>query len=425
MARLKLTAKGVEKVSTTKAQEDFWDTLVPGLHLRVSGTTGRKTWLVRYRANGTQRRVKLGIYAPDSNPDLGLLSLADAREASRPYLAAADAKRDLAREEEVVAQAEEVRQSGSSFEKMAEEVLKARARKGRAGRPTRDSTQRERRRILEKEILPRWKGREAGAITRREVVLLVEGIADRGAQVQANRTLALLRLLFNDAIRRGFPGVETNPAHLVEAPGAEPPRRRYLGKTEIRAVWKATVEETPLIRGVFRLALLTGQRIGSVCAMRWDGIQGEGDTALWRIPAEDFKGGRPHLVPLSPEALRALRELEEDQVSEDQVFPSRAGCKKPHLTNLTKPLDRIRDRSELEHWTAHDFRTTFRTWATRAKEDGGMGIPGNVADAVLGHAENTLGWNRYQGDQELYLLHEKREALNAWGAFVANVVKEG
>lgn len=408
MAKRRLTDAGVRSLATKKRQEDFWDSLTPGLCLRVSGSTGRKTWLVRYRANGKHRRHKLGTYPH--------MSLAEARDEARDVQSDADAGKDPA----LARQAEQ--ETGGTFEAMAREVLEARARKGKGGKPTRKSTQRERERILERELLPEWGQRDPSTITRREVVLLVEGIAKRGSPVMANRTLALIRLLFNDALRRGFPGLEASPAHMVEPPGAEGSRDRYLDADEIKVVWGATEPENPLTRAAYRLALLTGQRIGSVLRIRWDGIDQNGTGALWTIPAEHFKGRRKHLVPLSDEALAIIDELREIAHNDEWAFPSRAGSKRPHMTNLAGALARIRDRSGLDHWTAHDFRTTFRTHATRAKADGGLGVASNVADAVLGHAENTLGWNRYQGDRPRYLLHEKREALTAWGAFVGKAV---
>ena len=61
---------------------------------------------------------------------------------------------------------------------------------------TREATQRERKRILGKELAPTWGHRPAADITRREVVHLVEEIAKRGAPIVANRTLSLIRLIF-------------------------------------------------------------------------------------------------------------------------------------------------------------------------------------------------------------------------------------
>ena len=89
MPRVKLTAKGLETLSTDRPQEDFWDILTPGLCLRVSGSEGgKRTWFVRYRVGGKHRRQKLGTYPR--------LSLADARDEARHTLQRADAGADPA-----------------------------------------------------------------------------------------------------------------------------------------------------------------------------------------------------------------------------------------------------------------------------------------------------------------------------------------
>ncbi|MDE2676438.1 MAG: tyrosine-type recombinase/integrase [Gemmatimonadota bacterium] len=401
MPRLKLSARGVAAAKTDRTREEFWDTVTPGLVLRVSGKSGAKTWGVRYRAAGARRRQKLGGYPQ--------LSLSEARAAAREVQRRADAGDDPAKERAD-------RKAGRyTFWRLADEVLAARAMR------TRVVTQRERARMLQKDLLPAWGDRPVADITRREVVHLVEGIARRGAPVVANRTLGLIRLIFNDGLRRGFPTLEANPAHLVEPPTKETGRDRYLTSAEIGIVWQATEDETRATRGAFRLALLTGQRIGSVCAMRWDGIRGD----LWTIPPEHFKGKRTHLVPLSAEALGVIEQLRADAQSDTWVFPSRARTEHEHLTNLAGSLSRVRKKTSIPNWTVHDFRATFRTHAVRATEDGGLAIPAHVADAVLGHKEATLGFARYTGDRDRYLLHEKRSGLQKWGAFVRNAVEGG
>ena len=81
-------------------------------------------------------------------------------------------------------------------------------------------------------------------------------------------------------------------------------------------------------------------------------------------------------------------------------------------------VSRLRKKTLIPSWTVHDFRTTFRTHAVRAIEGSGLAIPAHVADAVLGHKEATLGFERYTGDRDRYLLHAKRDALQKWSAFV-------
>jgi len=405
MARQRLSAKGVDAIRTDQRQEDFWDDLTPGLCLRVSGSTGRKTWLVRYRANGKHRRMKLGVYPS--------MSLAAARQRARTLILKAQEGEDP------IVEKRAARGDDRTFEAMAREVLDEKAE------TTRERTQAERERILAADILPEWKGRPAGAITRREVVQLVERISRR-APIAGNRALALIRLLFNEGLAREFPGLEYNPAHRVRNPRPEGGRDRYLERDEIRTVWGATETELPVMRGIFRVALLTGQRIGNVAAMEWSEID---DTDVWRIPTDKFKGGRPHLVPLSDEVLAVLEELR--GVDKDVVFPGRDDGKQKHVVTTSPALTRIRERSKLPHWTAHDFRTTFRTHATRSakpkntKDPAGLGMPPNVADAVLGHVEASLGFRRYTGDGERYLLAEKRETLESWGAFVRAAVEQG
>lgn len=402
MARLRLTAKGVENLTSAKVQTDFWDELTPGLCVRV-GASGRKTWFVRYRANGTHRRMKLGGYPA--------LSLAEARKKARRVQAKADAGEDPAQERD------DSRSADTTFEAMAREVLNAKSA------TTRSSTRRERDRILEVELLPLWKRRPAASITRREVVQLVESIAER-APTMANRTLALIKTVYNGALKRGFPSVESNPASLID-PFPEARRLRFLECDEIAQVWRAIEAEAPLWSGAFKLTLLTAQRIGSVLAMRWADID---KADVWTIPAEHFKGGRRHAVPLSSEARRVIDNL--PRIDEEFVFPAgRSDATKQHLAGHNAALRRIREASGLPRWTVHDFRTTFRTHATRAerptnsKDPRGLGVAPHIADAVLGHKEASLGFDRYTGEPERYLLAEKREALEHWGAFVVTCAR--
>lgn len=56
---------------------DYWDTVLRGFGVRVSAQ-GRKTWVLRYRVNGRQRRLTIGTFQS--------LGLAKAREAARSAL---------------------------------------------------------------------------------------------------------------------------------------------------------------------------------------------------------------------------------------------------------------------------------------------------------------------------------------------------
>ena len=66
------------------------------------------------------------------------------------------------------------------------------------------------------------------------VIRLLDETRDRGAEITANRLLALVRVFFNWLVARGV--VETSPVTGVKAPTAERSRDRVLGRTS-RSGW--------------------------------------------------------------------------------------------------------------------------------------------------------------------------------------------
>ena len=112
--------------------------------------------------------------------------------------------------------------------------------------------------------------RRADSITRQDIIRLLDGITDRGAPIMANRTLAVIRKMFNFACGRGVVG--GNPAGGVQAPNPERTRDRTLSEEEIARLWTAitTTSGTALaIRLALLFALATGQRSGEVRGATW------------------------------------------------------------------------------------------------------------------------------------------------------------
>ncbi|MCH7992026.1 MAG: DUF4102 domain-containing protein, partial [Gemmatimonadetes bacterium] len=62
MPRKKLTDRSLRNLSTEKTLEEYWDTSFPGsFGVRVM-KSGRKTFVLMYRAGGRRRKLKLGTY---------------------------------------------------------------------------------------------------------------------------------------------------------------------------------------------------------------------------------------------------------------------------------------------------------------------------------------------------------------------------
>ena len=74
--------------------------------------------------------------------------------------------------------------------------------------------------ILEKDALSRFGKRKAKDITRRDIITMLDEIVSRGAPIQANRTLEIIRKLFNWAVARDVLGA--NPCYRVPKPRTVP-----------------------------------------------------------------------------------------------------------------------------------------------------------------------------------------------------------
>lgn len=101
-------------------------------------------------------------------------------------------------------------------------------------------------RIIEKDVLPDWGRRKAKDITRRDIIRLLDGVAERGG-VMANRTLAVIRKMFNFAVSRDI--VPTSPCTAVQAPAPENRRDRVLTAEEIKAFWQG-LGKTRITEGI-------------------------------------------------------------------------------------------------------------------------------------------------------------------------------
>ena len=227
------------------------------------------------------------------------------------------------------------------------------------------------------------------------------------APIMANRTLALVRKMFNFAIERDW--LEANPCHMVKRPGTEKQRDRVLNDDEIRRVWSALDKEESMIAALFRLRFLTAQRGGEVQGASWAEIDLE--NRWWTIPAERSKNGLAHRVPLSPPATKILKALKAGaDDKETWVFPSpkKAG---EHMNHAQKAIERVVEQSSVE-FRGHDLRRTAASLMV------GAGVSRLVVSKILNHVESgvTAVYDRHTYDIE------KRAALDFWGKRVDAIV---
>jgi integrase len=149
-------------------------------------------------------------------------------------------------------------------------------------------------------------------------------------------------------------------------------------------------------------AILTAARSGEVRGATWEEI--DLDNALWTVPAERMKAGKPHVVPLSEAALRVFKRAQELRAGSNYVF---AGNSPKHPMSDMTLMKVLRDMGE--GCTAHGFRSTFRDWVSEQTN-----FPGEIAEAALAHAiQNKTEAAYRRGD----LLEKRRKLMEAWGSY--------
>lgn len=411
MPSLKLTRTSVADLATPDRPVTFWDTGVPGFGIALR-PSGARSWVCQYRTGAggrgaTLRRVTLG--------DPGTVTLEEARAEARTVIARARvgqdtaaeraAEREANRTKAVIEERDTVRALVEQFDRRHLASLKS----GRAARA-----------FLDRFIVKEWGTRDVRTITKRDVLDLLDGIADSGRGTTANRVLAHARKFFNWCVEREV--IERSPCDKVRPPAKEQARDRVLSDEEVRLFWRAC-EEAGAPWGPFgRFLLLTGQRLNEAARMTPAEVQGD----LWRLAPARTKNGRAHDVPLTHAALAALAEaaplsgggfvFTTNGRSPFQGFhKARAALHAGMAKAAAKELPEGAEVPEIAHWTWHDLRRTAATGMAR------LGVPVRVTEAVLNHVSGTGG-----GIVAVYQKHdfaaEKRQALEAWAGLVARIV---
>jgi integrase len=104
-----------------------------------------------------------------------------------------------------------------------------------------------------------------------------------------------------------------------------------------------------------RLAPLVFVRPIELVIAEWEHV--DLNAAQWRIPAERMKMRRPHLVPLSRQALALFRAARQRSRGSRYVFPAARDTNRPiHAGAINSALRRLGYHHH--EMTAHGFRTT-------------------------------------------------------------------
>ena len=273
-----------------------------------------------------------------------------------------------------------------------------------AKRRTRPNTQRQTEHVLRDIVLPAWRGRTVHDIRRRDVIALIDHVAE-GRPVQANRTLAILSKFYKWMMARDV--IVASPVAGVARPAKETARDRSLSDAEITALWLACDAVGGPMAPCIKVLLLTGQRRSEVAGMRWDEVAGD----LWSLPPSRVKNNRPHSVPLSRQVLAIIEAM--PRIG-DHVFTINGATPLTSFSGFKREIDAVMALSQPFVW--HDLRRTCAAGMQR------LGVRTETIEQVLNHRSGS-----YRGVIGVYQvdpMHEaRRDALQLWANHVDAVVR--
>lgn len=362
-----------------------------GLSLEVY-PSGGLAWRYRYRLNGKLEKVALGKY-----PAVSLKAARQKRDELATMVAQGQSPAKQKQLRKVALATEStVREFGERY--FTDVVVRDRKSPSVV------------RRYLEQALYPAFGDRPLREVTAADIQRIVFAKRDHGFPAAAAGIRNLCKRMWDYAIVCSV--TETNPAaalpvRFITRPR---PRTRALTPDEIRKYLHAVYQSN--MRRQFKLSLhlilLTLVRKSELGFAKWKDV--DLDQAEWRIPEENSKTGKQHIVYLSRQAIDLFQELKQLAGNSEWVVPGRSGPGKPFAHNaLNKALDGI--NVPIDPFTIHDLR---RTGSTRLHE---AGFSSDVIEKALNH---SIGGIRGVYNHAEYAA-PRREMLQFWGDYLENL----
>jgi integrase len=363
-----------------------------GLYLEVA-PAGGKWWRQKYRFLGKEKRLSLGTY-----PDVSLTEAREKRDAARKLLAAGV---DPGAHRKATRAASEER-AANSFEVIAREWL--------AKQTWVESYRVKVLAWLENDVFPRIGSRPIAEITAAEFLAVARRIEARGAIESAHRVMQVCGQVMRYAIASSR--AEQNPVANLKGALPPPTEKHHAAITEPDAVGGLLraidgYSGSLVTRCALQLAPLVFVRPGELRQAEWSEL--DLDAKEWNLPAEKMKMRKPHLVPLSRQAIAVLKELQPLTGRGRYIFPGGRSPRRPMSSNAVNGALRNLgfDKGTM---TGHGFRAMARTILDEVLHYRPDYIEHQLAHEV--RDPNGRAYNRTAH------LPERRKMMQAWADYL-------
>jgi integrase len=362
-----------------------------GLYLLVR-PSGDKVWRCDYKQDGTYKTASFGKF-----PEISITAAREKREALRAELRAVTAAPDAP----------------------PAEPFKTFALRWLEGRKTvLDEGYAERVRIrLVQDVFPYIGAKPVNEIEPQDVLVALRAVEDRGALEAAKRIRQYISNSFKLAIAEGK--CKYNPAGDLSAALKPKPRVKHRSALQLdqmpdflSRLRRVTDTQAKL---ALRLVLYTVARTDEVRFANWSEFEGlSGADPTWRIPADRMKMHREHRIPLSRQAVLALKEIRAVGDPGDYLFASdtRSG-----VISENAMLTILYNNGYYGKATVHGFRTTF---STAANESGKWNR--DWIEMALAHGDDDAVRGAYNAAE---YMPQRRKLLQWWGNLLDAKEAEG
>lgn len=185
----------------------------------------------------------------------------------------------------------------------------------------------------------------------------------KGARDVAQRQFGTLSQIFRYAVTHGMaernPAADFKPSDVLAPHKAQ--HRAHIEPASLPGLLLAVdaYDRKPVLRLALKLMALTFVRTQELLQAPWSEF--DLDNARWTVTAARMKKGRPHIVPLSHQALAILRELKQLAGDKPFVFPGMNRQSEGKTINSNALLNVIKEIGYKGIMTGHGFRGLART----------------------------------------------------------------
>ena len=396
-----LTATFVKNAKNTGAPAGDKHRDGGGMYLLVNASG--KYWRMDYRFADKRKTLALGVY-----PAVSLEKARKRRDAARELLADGKDPGTVKREErQATAMA-----AANTFELVAREFLQT---KLEAWTPMYAAKWL---RGMEKDLFPYIGKLPIATVTPPMLLDALRKCEKRGAIESAHTLRQTAGQVFRYGIQTGR--CERNPSQDLQGalkPVTTKHMAAILEPIKVGELLRAIdgYSGQPVTRAALGLSALLFQRPGNIRQMEWAWV--DFDKALLTIPSQDMKrrkhqkiNGRPHLVPLAPQALAYLAELLPFSGHGRYVFPSLRTGVRPMSDNTVNAALRRMGFSK-DEMSAHGFRATARTLMIERMP----GISADVIEAQLAHGKSGPLGMAYDRAE---FLEQRRKMMLEWADYL-------